>query len=487
MRRRQMIVLLALGATAALLSVGAQAPQPRTGARRPQPPRIQGPLVRIPSAVAGEEGIVIRVVPPKQPRYKEGAPVVIHVPGGFSTGSLDRSQGRLDGFGFCEVLFAFPGGRSAPQADGKVWKSGGVYDQRGENCIRALADIMAFAQGRLRTLDGKTIQQVAGSVPLLKNNVGIVGWSLGGNIVPAALASSRQAASGMAWYVSHESPYGDGVINGEFGTRNTGPNPFYDPDTGKLDLTHLRYDPGLAPGRFPRLQGPPVNITGCLYLDGNGNGRFDRGADFQLNGVIVPGPPPNVFYSRLVITEAARRKLFGDQWPAHIAKLDQVRKFLDIRDGETQVPQAVKNDPELAVIIWANERDHVQATPDHRHILIQYNAFLDAGVRWARINPDPHYLEWVMGKKLPRLIENPAGKRFDRQTIRSIVTPTPEQGGPVTMQGVDAAACELADRTQKGEWSATLSNVLYPGAPRLNLARSPRPPAPRPNPPQRRR
>lgn len=480
MNRRQLFVLLLLGAAAAPLAIEAQNPQPGPRAQRrqrPQRPRAQGPLVRIPSAVAGDEGLVLRLVLPKQPRYKEGAPVVIQVPGGFSMGGVDSTQGRHNEFGFVEVLMTFPGGRSAPQADGKVWRSGGDYDSRGENCVRGLADVIAFAQGQLRTVDGKTIQEVAGSVPLLKKNVGVIGWSFGGNIVPAALAHDAKAAAGMAWYASHESPYGDGIINGEFGARNAGPNPFYDPDTEKFDLTTLRYAPELVPAQLPRPQEPVADVTGCLYHDGNGNGRYDEDADFLLSGVMFPGPLPNYYYSRLVTAEAARRKLFGSTWPSHIANLAQVEKFLDVRDGVTPAPKAVKNAPELAVLIWSCERDHVQRTPDHRHIRLQNDAFLDAGARWVRVNPDAHYLEWVMGKKPSRVVQNPAGKRYDSRAIRPATTPTVQDGGASTTEGLAAAACELADRTQKGEWSATLEAVLYPDAPRSDL-RPPRPASP---------
>ena len=134
----------------------------------------------------------------------------------------------------------------------------------------------------------------------------------------------------------------------------------------------------------------------------------------------------------------------------------------------------MKNAPELAVLIWSCERDHVQATLDHRHIRIQYDAFLDAGARWARVNPDSHYLEWVTGRKPSRVVQNPAGKRFDSETIRAATTPTQQTGGATTTEGLAAAACEMADRTRKDEWSPALQHVLYPDAPRSDLRARPR-------------
>jgi dienelactone hydrolase len=434
---------------------------PETKARQT---RVQGPLAMLPSAVAGNEGLVVRVVLPERERYSEGAPVVVHVPGGYSLGSVDSSRGRLASFGFLEVLFLFPGGQSAPQSDGKVWESGGVYDYRGEECVQALADVLAFAQGLLRTVDGRTIQDLAGRTRVLRENVGVIGWSLGGNIVPASLAHDANVAAGVRWYASWESPYGDGVINGEFGTRIDGPNPFYDPVAGELDLRNLRYDPDLAQTLLPPPQDPMPEVTGSLYHDANGNGRYDHGVDVKQSGVPMPGPPPNFYYSRAMTAWAAEQDLFRDQWPQHIAAPEDVEEFLDIRDGETQVPEAVRNSPELAVIVWASEVDHVQRTEDHRHIRVQYEAFLDAGVRWARLNPDANYLRWVTGTLPPGVVQNPAGERFDTRTIGGATEPSGFYG-----QGLVAAACELADRTERGEWSSTLQEVLFPDAPRLEF------------------
>ena len=39
-------------------------------------------FVRIPSSAAGTEGVAARILIPRQPRFTNGAPVVVNVPGG---------------------------------------------------------------------------------------------------------------------------------------------------------------------------------------------------------------------------------------------------------------------------------------------------------------------------------------------------------------------------------------------------------------------
>ena len=62
---------------------------------------------------------------------------------------------------------AGPSGRAA--ADG-------VPDQaHWQDCVEPLADVLSFATGKVGSLDGKSIQDYAGRVRAITDNVGIVG------------------------------------------------------------------------------------------------------------------------------------------------------------------------------------------------------------------------------------------------------------------------------------------------------------------------
>src|SRR5207249_10345695 len=60
--------------------------------------------------------------------------------------------------------------------------------------------------------------------------------------------------------------------------------------------------------------------------------------------------------------------------------------------------------------------------------------WLDARARWVRFNPDVHYLESVMGKKVEREVQCPAGDGWIDKTSR-LVEPEETAGGPSDAQG----------------------------------------------------
>jgi hypothetical protein len=435
----------------------------------------EGRFCRVPSEAAGREGIAVRVFVPPRPRYPEGAPVVIHVPGGVQPGS-SRGRPEFVGFGFIEIRFAFPGGGEGDE------RSGGTYDFRGPNCIRALADVIRFATGRLGDEDGKRVGDLVPGTKVLHKNCGIVGWSHGGNACGLVMAMFGHEFPDLAWYASMESPYGEGAANVELGGHETGINPAYDPQTGVLDLSRLAWYANLSPGMF----GKPMlvstrNIKGAFYFDLNADGRFSPADDFPANCFVGDaGQGIKAWYSPRILAAADQRGLIGRDRPRHIPTLKECREFWRYRDAAPSIPQAVRKCANLAVIVYANQHDHVQAAPDHPHILEQLEGFRKARARFVRLNPDRAYVERVLAvgprprslgpggiraPKLPgaeaRFPDNPAGKTYSRSDIGGGLEPASLPIG-VFMQ---AAVCELADRVQSGTWSANLETVLYPDAP----------------------
>ena len=97
---------------------------------------------------------------------------------------------------------------------------------------------------------------------------------------------------------------------------------------------------------------------------------------------------------------------------------------------------------------------------DASHAIAQVNAWLDAGARWVRFNPDTNYVESVTGRKPARAVQNPAGQRLDRKTITNLLEPEEANGGPSDAQGMAAAVSELADRTYRSNWTPALTTVL---------------------------
>jgi len=410
-------------------------------------------FVRIPCVAAGTEGIAASVLIPRQPRFTNGAPVVINVTGGVKSGSA-RGRPEYVRHGFVEISFAFPGGGEGDE------RSGGQYDFRGTNCVRALADVIRFATGRIADRNGRTISDVARGITVLTNNTGIVGSSHGGNACGMAMALYGREFPDLAWYASMESPYGEGAANVELGGRDSGLNPAYDPKTGVLDLSRLAWSPELSPGlmRKPML----VNtreLKGAFFFDLDGDGRFSETKDFPVNGFVGDaGDGVKAWYSPRILAEAEKRKLISGERPGHVPTLAESQEFWRYRDAAPGIPDAVRNCTNLAVIVYANERDHVQVDPAHTHILEQVEGFRKAGAHFVRLNPDRAYVESVIptSKVETQFPDNPAGKVWTRANIAEGVEPSALPIG-IYMQ---AAACELADRAQVGVWSNDLDAVL---------------------------
>ena len=403
---------------------------------------LHGPLIRIPSRSA-PDGVQVRVSPPATARYPEGAPIVVH---SGAASSVDRvGGGCFSRRGFVEVAFTCSGNQDARIAP----------------CSEALADVLAFATGRIRSMENKSIEGYTGSIKVQTANVGMVGWSAGGNRAVLTMARYGERFPGLKWYASWESPM--------LGSPDTGTgsifqlNPYYDRATGTVDFARLRYSAEMPLWVWP-IQALPRDPTwprGGLYLDGDGNGTFNKDKDYGFWAVYdspTAGQPRKAFYFPTIIREARDRKVFGSVWPSHIATVQEVEERARNEDALRHVRDAVRRLPRLAVLVFESEAHHVIA--DASHAIAQVNAWLDAGARWVRFNPDTNYVESVTGRKPSRAVQHPAGQRLDRKTITNLLEPEEANGGPSDAQGMAAAVSELADRTYRSNWTPALTTVL---------------------------
>ena len=90
-------------------------------------------MTRLPSDVAGIQGLVLRITVPQVPRFlPTRAPVVVYMPGGFKSDGLSERVTELDQHGFIEIRFNFQGGGTGESRSG-----GGPYDYRGPESLVA--------------------------------------------------------------------------------------------------------------------------------------------------------------------------------------------------------------------------------------------------------------------------------------------------------------------------------------------------------------
>jgi len=392
--------------------------------------------VRVPSDAAGSEGVFVQVTVPSAPRYdNQQAPVVVHVTGGWDgAGVTEKSHGLADQ-GFIELDFNFPGSGRPDEM------SGGIYDERGENCIQALADVVQFAMGTKADSYGYVLHEMTGDTQPAYDNVGLCGWSNGGNATIVAAGMYGEALTGLAWIVNWESPVGDGMPNVDAGGKNR-LNPAYNPDTGEFDMSLLAYAAELT---------APDGAVGGLYFDINQNGELDGGVDYLASYHSFLGLD---YYSNR-IRQAAQE--LGVPLADRIATVEETQEFWLWRNGEHWIEDAVQANPDLMFIVEAGDRDHVQGAIDHPHVLIQYDGFLNAGARFVRLNPDRSYIEDILGMAMPDAVDNDAFASFDHLTIRTAVQPR----DIVALRSefsVAAALCEVADRTKENNLAPQLGD-----------------------------
>jgi len=341
--------------------------------------------------------------------------------------------------------------------------------------------VIRYALGEKADQTGRTIHETVGDVA--RDNVGLIGLSHGGNTCGVVMGMHGEALPDLAFYISHESPYGEGNVGVELGGRHTGRvNPAYDPDTGTLDLSKLDYGPELAvpsPRRPPRWDDNYTILRGSLFFDVDNDSQFNADKDFQpMPFQCDLGDGRKIWYSCRLLREAESRGLWAGARSAHIPSVEEAAEFWRYRDGAPHVADAVRKIPQLAVLVVARQTDHVQLAPDHPHVLRQVNAFQEAGAKLIRLNPDRAYVEWVTGRTDEALVDNDANQTYDAERIAGALEP--DRAAP-TGALLAAAACELADRVQAGNFEPNLGSVLFPDAPRALVG----PPAGR-RPPRRR-
>ncbi|MBD3386787.1 T9SS type A sorting domain-containing protein, partial [candidate division KSB1 bacterium] len=416
-------------------------------------------LTFVASTAAGTKGIAVDIRVPQRGRFSGAAPVVIYVPGGFNGRGIPFAGPGLKEQGFIEISFNFPGS-GFPGA-----RSGGLYDMRGPRSIEAMRDVVRFALGETGDINGNTLSDLCGSIQPQLNNVGLCGFSNGGNAALAVAGRYAAELSDLAWIVNWESPIGDGMPTAEAGDKgheskaNPYINPAYDPNSGEWDLNGLQYDAAVDVNKHhtSAVQEP---LIGGFYFDINSNGLVDSGVDFVLSPISMErNGDIRVYYSERVTCYAETNGLLPAGAPAHLTGVEACEQFWRLRNGENWLDEIGTHLSHLKFIVVASDSDHVQTAPDHPHIMIQHNGLVNNGIAFSRVNADLDYIADILGATPANGVDNPANQLYDHQTIRDAVQPAGIAGLDLRT-AVAAACCELADRTHYNILSPQLDGVI---------------------------
>lgn len=391
--------------------------------------------VTLPSEASDATGLAVRVTLPATPRYVDGAPIAIFVPGG---GDADAYRIRDHASGVVEITFAFPSG----ELDGR--RSGGTADARGPLALRALADVVEYALGRTRDADGRLLRELA-PYPLRHEDLGLAGWSRGGDAVINSLARYPEQTRGVAWIVNHESPAFDSAMTGEITVKQGAAASAADYVPGTCALLACQV-------LHPSLRWEANTRTGgSLYLDRNGNGREEMTTEPAIPAFLLPGTTKRVF-PLSAVEAAASGNVFGSTWSSAVATLDEAREFWAWRDARSNLAALLQHHGSIAAILHATETDHAQSAADHPHVALVYNTFQIGGLRWVRMNPDRAYTQGIAAN----LPDNPANSALPSDFSSWRI---PEASSSDTLI-VNAAIHELSDRVRAGRWDANLDGVL---------------------------
>lgn len=410
----------------------------------------------VPFEVAGKTAqLAVNIIYPTKPRYKEGAPVVVIVPG----------EGLADGFkysvhaaqsGFVEVRFSLPGtGRAGLM-------SAGSKDNYGAQSQQALRNVLLFAGGKLADQQGRSINSL---VPLKLHNssIGIVGWSQGGNLAAVTLGKYHAKLGFVGYAAFYESPLGamfyptnlggvkDLIVNRHYRDGSCA--------TGRclVDYRKLRFDATgqKLPGYNKRIG--QAEIRGVLFFDENNNNRWEESFEYALWYATEPGVYKQ-FYPPEILKALQRHKVLGADWPATVATLEESDAYFRERDGSLYIAEISQKLPNCLIGIYGNRVDHLQRQPDHGHIALQYNSWLANKARFVRLNPDPIYLLQVSSMNTHHFVDNPPNSSIDASEMEQHLEPAGLLPDYIYLQ---AFVSELSDRQKAGRLLDKLTAPLF--------------------------
>lgn len=397
--------------------------------------------------VPTEDGrIAVNMIYGAKARYKAGAPVAVVVPGGTGADGLGFDMHAAQE-GFIEVRFAFPGG-GTPE-----FGSSGKIDNRGEESIKALRDVILFAAGIKKDYKERTIKELmAAHTKVDTASLGLVGWDNGGNQALVVLGKYPEELQVVSWLAFYESPVGAMFYPPNLGSQqDLLLNKHYregSAATGNLivDYRKLAWTPDAFrnPNRYAGKKRGMLGLKGVLFFDENGNGVWEESREFAFTSILNTELTKQYFPPQ-VTAACERLKVFGEKWPANVAKVAESEEFFEGRDGSLYIAKVAKEYPRLLVGLFASAVDHSQQQTDHPHIVFLYNLFLENKVRWLRLNADATYMAQVSKMNEANFVSNKPNSSIDASTLLTHLEPEGISPDYVFMLGL---ICEMSDRAK---------------------------------------
>lgn len=403
---------------------------------------------------AGIGDIAVQVTLPEQPRYPEGAGIVIEVNTFLTPKNGFYSSLDVPAVGLIHVTYLWPGITAASGAH-----SDGNFDFGGELSIQALRDVIGFASGQVPNYEGYYLNELISISPLFEN-VGLYAFSHPGQAAVNVLSIYGDQLSNLSYFIGRENPTLDkltAVELGYFSAQNRPElNPLYrypgsyQPTGISIDYGSIAWDAAYS-GEGSKWAGRP-------YFDINGNGVIDNGD--HLLGPQVPALDGKRLYSvDLVSALVNNNAIPAGEWPSDLATLEEVSRYWPYQNSTQRYPTIGSQLPNLKVMLVFARYDHVQPAADKPHIHQAFDGFRRGAGLWVRLNPDLEYIASINPNFASSYQENSANQApvnwLDAEEWGYANRPGAAQFVPL------AALAEMSDRVYGDVWDEDLNELVY--------------------------
>jgi len=387
--------------------------------------------------------VAVSISEPAEPRYAEGAPVIVAVSGFFTPSVGYVFELDPDVLGAVYVTMLWPGVRDARTGVA----SEGAFDYGGEVCLGALRDVIRFATGEIADASGRSLEDIV-SVPVLVDVAGLYAFSHSGIAATNVLCLYGEALQRVRFFVGRENPTIDALYPLE---------PGYWDDEGRA-IDNPFYDPLLTTSTTISIDYSSVDWS---WEDQRPVFRTEDGRDFLCSSK-RPAMWNKAYWSTALLQALLDHgALTREAWPEALATPEEAAEAWSFRTTVGNYSRLTQVLSDLKVMLVFAADDHVQTAVDKPHIRQAYEGFTDRAALWCRLNPDRAYVSALLGAtaSVPdnRANSAPASWLDARAWAYGAA-----RGANLDIIVPLAAVAEMCDRTRAKDWSDDLAAPLVP-------------------------